>query len=95
MCPACHYTEALSRQNINAMKAHQALRCSSCGADDLRFKVMLYDDDEGSCITPEHVFEVLEEDLEVRIECGRECGSTSDESNCIAAVHAATFQKQM
>ena len=77
MCPACHYTEALSRQNINAMKAHQALRCSSCGADDLRFKVMLYDDDEGSCITPEHVFEVLEEDLEVRASVEgvwKECG---------------------
>ena len=26
---------------------------------------MLYDDDEGDCITPEHVFELLEEDLKV------------------------------
>lgn len=28
-------------------------------------QVMLYDDDEGDCITPEHVFDVLEEDLKV------------------------------
>ncbi len=26
---------------------------------------MLYGDDEGDCITPEHVFDVLEEDLKV------------------------------
>eukprot|EP00798_Chlamydomonas_sp_ICE-L_P014139 gene14139-20102_t len=38
------------------------LVCPSCHAvEDL---VMLYDDDQGACITPEHVFEVLEEDLE-------------------------------
>ncbi len=26
---------------------------------------MLYDDGQGDCITPEHVFDLLEEDLEV------------------------------
>lgn len=29
-------------------------------------QVMLYDDGEGDCITPEHVFDVLEADLKVR-----------------------------
>ena len=29
------------------------------------FKVMLYDDEEGDCITPEDVWDVLEEDLAV------------------------------
>ena len=30
-------------------------------------QVMLYDDGEGDCITPEHVFDVLEEDLKVGV----------------------------
>ena len=29
------------------------------------YQVMLYDDEQGDCITPEDVFERLEEDLEV------------------------------
>ena len=54
----------------------QPLPCKACKRDELRFKVMLYDDDQGDCITPEHVFDVLEEDLEVG-----DCG-------CITPVHA-------
>ena len=65
VCPKCHAVEPLSRTNISAMRAKQAVRCPACSAEDLRFKIMLYDDDEGSCVTPEHVFETLEEDLEV------------------------------
>jgi hypothetical protein len=58
--------EPLHQQNIQAFTSHQAIRCPVCKDSDLRFKVMLYDDAEGDCITPEHVFEVLEEDIEVR-----------------------------
>ncbi|EFJ51650.1 hypothetical protein VOLCADRAFT_116301 [Volvox carteri f. nagariensis] len=63
VCPTCHAVEPLSRHNISLMRAQQPVPCSACGQDQLRFKVMLYDDDEGDCITPEHVFDVLEEDL--------------------------------
>ncbi len=35
------------------------------GLGSCRPQVMLYDDDQGDCITPEHVFETLEEDLKV------------------------------
>ncbi|GLI64199.1 hypothetical protein VaNZ11_007381 [Volvox africanus] len=65
VCPTCHAVEPLSRHNINVMRAQQPVPCASCGQDQLRFKVMLYDDGEGDCITPEHVFDVLEEDLKV------------------------------
>lgn len=49
MCPSCHKVEPLSQANIDAMKNMQAIRCPSCREDDLRFKVMLYDDDEVRC----------------------------------------------
>ncbi|GFH15152.1 deacetylase sirtuin-type domain-containing protein [Haematococcus lacustris] len=65
VCPACFSVEPLTRQAINTMKEQKAIQCPSCAADELRFKVMLYDDDQGDCITPEHVFETLEEDLQV------------------------------
>ena len=55
VCPACHHVEPLNRGNINTMCALEAVRCSACGKDDLRFKIMLYDDDqvgEGSNFEP-------------------------------------------
>ncbi|KAL6760663.1 DHS-like NAD/FAD-binding domain-containing protein, partial [Haematococcus lacustris] len=65
VCPSCLSTSPLTRRAINAMKDEKVVCCPSCAAEGLRFKVMLYDDDQGACITPEHVFETLEEDLQV------------------------------
>eukprot|EP00775_Hariotina_reticulata_P003078 gene3078-3357_t len=45
------------------MKAAQPVMCHACNKDEMRFKVMLYDDEQGDCITPEDVFERLEDDL--------------------------------
>ncbi|KAJ9505491.1 hypothetical protein QJQ45_024632 [Haematococcus lacustris] len=65
VCPSCLSTSPLTRRAINVMKDEKVVCCPSCAAEGLRFKVMLYDDDQGACITPEHVFETLEEDLQV------------------------------
>ncbi|WIA33871.1 hypothetical protein OEZ86_006973 [Tetradesmus obliquus] len=65
VCPSCHATERLSGPVMATMKAAQPLACTACGQDEMRFKVMLYDDEEGDCITPEDVFERLEDDLAV------------------------------
>jgi hypothetical protein len=47
------------------MRAAQPVPCSACREDEMRFKVMLYDDEQGDCITPEDVFERLDDDLAV------------------------------
>lgn len=46
VCPECSAIEPLGRANIAALKAKQTLRCKRCGQADMRFKVMLYGDDE-------------------------------------------------
>lgn len=53
VCPSCHSVEPLSDDSITALKAKEPIRCQKCSEDSLRFKVMLYDDAEGDCITPE------------------------------------------
>eukprot|EP00882_Tetradesmus_deserticola_P016963 GHRQ01018148.1.p1 GENE.GHRQ01018148.1~~GHRQ01018148.1.p1 ORF type:complete len:166 (+),score=83.35 GHRQ01018148.1:1040-1537(+) len=63
VCPSCHAVERLSGPVMSTMKACQPVACSSCHEDEMRFKVMLYDDEQGDCITPEDVFEQLEDDL--------------------------------
>ncbi|GAX79029.1 hypothetical protein CEUSTIGMA_g6469.t1 [Chlamydomonas eustigma] len=68
VCPSCHAVEPLHQQNIHSFTSHQAIPCHACNKSDLRFKVMLYDDAEGDCITPEHVFDVLEEDIEDNVD---------------------------
>ena len=58
---------------------------------------MLYDDDQGACITPEHVFETLEDDLEVKGTTALhgfrwlfgKVGSQEEEEKGLASVHAA------
>ena len=57
--------EKLSGQVMATMRAAQPVLCSGCSADEMRFKVMLYDDEQGDCITPEDVFERLDDDLAV------------------------------
>lgn len=47
---------------VPCITLHTSPTCSLCS---WHLQVMLYDDGQGDCITPEHVFDLLEEDLEV------------------------------
>ncbi|KAL4857414.1 Phototropin-1B [Chlorella vulgaris] len=57
VCPECHATQPI--------RAKEAVPCGApgCGHPCLRFKVMMYDDGEAECITPDDVMEVMEEDV--------------------------------
>lgn len=46
VCPSCHAVEPLGAAHIATMRALQAVPCGACHRDALRFKIMLYDDDQ-------------------------------------------------
>ncbi|KAK9901982.1 hypothetical protein WJX75_000203 [Coccomyxa subellipsoidea] len=63
VCPECGDVTDVSSAQLRTIRAKRALRCGHCGDADLRCRVMLYDDGEADVITPEDVFDVLEEDV--------------------------------
>lgn len=65
VCPKCGAVEQLTRTAINQMKLRQAIPCKACTEGELRFRIVLYDDDEGEMITHESVFDLLASDMEV------------------------------
>ncbi|CAL8465968.1 g5504 [Coccomyxa elongata] len=65
VCPECGEVSGISPPQLGAIRAKRPLRCGGCGDADLRCRVMLYDDGEADVITPEEVFDVLEEDVGV------------------------------
>lgn len=65
VCPSCEGVEPLTRASMAQMKQKEEIPCLRCGEDNMRFRVMLYDDEQASAITSDDVFEQLEEDLQV------------------------------
>lgn len=63
VCGACGACVPATAAQVAALRAERRVPCA-CGAEQgLRFKVMLYDDAEGSRIMPDEVMDVMEEDV--------------------------------
>ena len=65
LCPHCERVTEAKPKDLMPMKRNRPLACSACKQGYLRFKIMLYDDEEASLITPEDVWTRLEDDLAV------------------------------
>jgi hypothetical protein len=65
LCSHCERISEAKRSDLIHMRRCRPRICSHCHTGHLRFKIMLYDDEEASLITPEDVWTRLEEDLEV------------------------------
>lgn len=65
LCPNCQRVTEAKAADLVHMKRCRPRVCSACHKGHLRFKIMLYDDEEASLITPEDVWTRLEDDLEV------------------------------
>ncbi|CAL5224232.1 g6884 [Coccomyxa viridis] len=63
VCPECGHVTDLTAQLLRAVRAKTALPCPKCREANLRMRIMLYDDGEADVITPDDVFDVLEEDV--------------------------------
>ncbi|PRW33021.1 DHS-like NAD FAD-binding domain-containing [Chlorella sorokiniana] len=65
VCPECHATRPMTAALAKQIRAKVAVPCGAagCSHDAMRFKVMMYDDGEAECITPDDVMELMEEDV--------------------------------
>lgn len=53
----------MSEEQAASLSQHVSVRCDACKEWYLRFKVMMYDDDDGEYITPDAVMDLMEEDV--------------------------------
>jgi NAD-dependent SIR2 family protein deacetylase len=65
VCPSCEHVAEARPGDLALMKKCLPRMCPSCHKAQLRFKIMLYDDHESDKITPENVYERLEEDCAI------------------------------
>lgn len=64
VCPECHHLLEVDESDLVLLRKRKTRQCQQCGKGTLRFKIMLYDDEEAESITPENVWDQLETDLE-------------------------------
>jgi NAD-dependent SIR2 family protein deacetylase len=63
VCPACEHIAEAKPGDLIQLKKCKPRVCQVCHGSHLRFKIMLYDDEEAEKITPEDVWQCLEDDL--------------------------------
>jgi len=63
VCTGCGTTTLMSEAHAASLSRHVSVRCDVCKDSSLRFKVMMYDDDDGEYITPDDVMDLMEEDV--------------------------------
>ncbi|KAL4448891.1 hypothetical protein ABPG77_007608 [Micractinium sp. CCAP 211/92] len=65
VCPQCHATAPMSSALAAQIRARVPVPCTApgCAGSLMRFKVMMYDDGEAECITPDDVMDLMEEDV--------------------------------
>ena len=63
VCINCGDVVPLNIDTAKKLQAHTPVTCSQCPGEDMRFKVMLYDDADGEYITPDDVMDLMEEDV--------------------------------
>lgn len=65
ICPECGFTAEATSTDLIHMKRYKPRICPACKQSNLRFKIMLYDDEKAELITPEDVWTRFEDDLEL------------------------------
>lgn len=65
VCPSCEHVAEARPGDLALLKKCLPRMCPSCHKGQLRFKIMLYDDHESDKITPENVYERLEDDCAI------------------------------
>ena len=65
VCPSCDHVAEARPGDLALLKKCLPRMCPSCHKEQLRFKIMLYDDQESKSITPEDVYDRLEEDCKI------------------------------
>ena len=65
LCSQCHHVSEAKACDLIPLRKCRPRICSECKQGHLRFKIMLYDDEEAELITPEDVWTRFEEDLEI------------------------------
>ena len=65
LCSNCHHISEAKACDLIHLRRNRPRVCSECHHGHLRFKIMLYDDEEADLITPEDVWTRFEEDLAV------------------------------
>lgn len=64
VCPECSHVVELDENLAHQLSLEQPRPCPKCGDGCLRFKIMLYDDEEGDCVTEsEDLWDLLSEDV--------------------------------
>ncbi|KAL4422791.1 hypothetical protein ABPG75_008988 [Micractinium tetrahymenae] len=65
VCPECHAMAPMSAALARQIRGREPVPCAApgCGQGTMRFKVMMYDDGEAECITPDDVMDLMEEDV--------------------------------
>lgn len=63
VCTECGGTVELTKEMAKVLRQNKSLPCVNCDDENLRFKVMLYDDADGECIISDHVMDLMEEDV--------------------------------
>lgn len=67
VCAECHATAPVTSTVAEKLKNKEDIICAACteNSSGMRFKVMLYDDAESLCITPDEVLDLLEDDVRI------------------------------
>lgn len=64
VCPECCHVVRLDKPIAKQLSSNPSHPCPKCGKRSLRFKIMLYNDEEGDCVVgSEEMWELLEKDL--------------------------------
>ncbi|KAL3136423.1 hypothetical protein ABBQ38_005680 [Trebouxia sp. C0009 RCD-2024] len=64
VCPSCGVVVMMTPVLLRKLKSKKAIPCTKCDCEALRCRIMLYDDGEDDVITPEDVFDLMEEDVQ-------------------------------
>eukprot|EP00891_Asterochloris_glomerata_P008300 jgi/Astpho2/8300/Aster-01378 len=65
VCPECGAVTPMNVTFIRQLRAQKPIPCTKCSCQAIRCRVMLYGDADDDVITPEDVFDLMEEDLKV------------------------------
>ncbi|KAL0025490.1 hypothetical protein WJX77_005468 [Trebouxia sp. C0004] len=64
VCPSCGVVVMMTPALLRKLRSKKPVPCTKCTCRAIRCRIMLYDDAEDDVITPEDVFDIMEEDVQ-------------------------------
>ncbi|KAL0035673.1 hypothetical protein WJX79_007444 [Trebouxia sp. C0005] len=64
VCPSCGVVVMMTPALLRKLRSKKPVPCTKCNCRAIRCRIMLYDDAEDDVITPEDVFDIMEEDVQ-------------------------------